>query len=417
MRKNGKNNRNTRTDADVIEAEIIEKDTPVDKSAENSASAKDRDTKKNKPEVKNSEPNSASTDSQNKKQTKQSASWTGRIAILLALIAIIGVGYIYWLQLESKNSAAATQAQTSSELNNKLQASKQQQSSQFSNLTKQLQALESKADTDAANIEELQTRLTRSIQQITATQQNTRKDWIIAEAEYLFRLANQRVLMEQTPQGALRLLRSADKILKETDDVTIYAVRKALAADIAALEAVPELDTEGLFLRLGALNLQVSQLKLIPLTEQHKLPEIVADVSNETFTETWTDNLKKAWATIADKFNQLVVIQDRDAPVEPLLSPQQNYYLQQNLHLMLEQAQLSLLQRKSSTYENSLTKAEGWIATYFESDDSTTKALIRSLQELKQINVSPVLPDISGSLNALKKYLQDMRKLKEQEAA
>lgn len=417
MRKNGKNNRNTRTDANVIEGEIIEKDTPVEKPAENSASAKDSDTKENKPDVKKSAQNSANTDSPNEKPTKQSAGWAGKIALLLALLAIIGVGYLYWLQLESKNSVAATQAQASSELDDKLQTSKQQQNSQLSNLKNQLQALESKANADAANIEELQTRLTRSIQQITATQQNTRKDWILAEAEYLLRLANQRVLMEQTPQGALKLLRSADKILKETDDVTIYAVRKALAADVAALEAVPELDTEGLFLRIGALNAQVSQLKLIPLTEQHKLPEIVADVSNETFTETWTDNLKKAWATIADKFNQLVVIQDRDAPVEPLLSPQQNYYLQQNLHLMLEQAQLSLLQRKTSTYENSLTKAEDWIATYFESGDSTTKALVRSLQELKQINVSPVLPDISGSLNALKKYLQDMRKLKEQEAA
>ena len=417
MRKNGKNNRNNKADADVIEGEIIEKDTPVDKSADTAASSQESDKKAAGSDVKKSEDTSGNTDTPKDKPAKQGSGAAGKLALLLAVIAIIGVGYLYWLQLESKDSIATSQAEASSALDGKLQASQQQQSAKVSNLGQQIQALESKAKADAANIEELQTRLTRSIQQITATQQNTRKDWIIAEAEYLLRLANQRVLMEQTPQGALKLLRSADKILKETDDVTIYAVRKALAADIAALEAVPELDTEGLFLRLGALNEQVNKLKLIPLTEQHKLPEIVSEVSNETFTETWTANLQKAWAKIADKFNQLVVIQDRDAPVEPLLSPQQNFYLQQNLHLMLEQAQLSLLQRRSGTYENSLSKAEGWVGTYFEASDSTTQALIRSLQELKQVNVAPVLPDISGSLNALKKYLQEMRKLKEQEAA
>ncbi|MBN3564634.1 uroporphyrinogen-III C-methyltransferase [Aliamphritea spongicola] len=417
MRKNGKNNRNNKADADVIEGEIIEKDTPVDKSADTSASSQESDKKEAVTDVKKSEDTSDNAGNSDNKPAKQSSGAAGKLALLLAIIAVIGVGYLYWLQLESKNSIATSQAEASSALDGKLQASQQQQNAKVSNLGQQIQALESKAKADAANIDELQARLTRSIQQITATQQNTRKDWIIAEAEYLLRLANQRVLMEQTPQGALKLLRSADKILKETDDVTIYAVRKALASDIAALEAVPELDTEGLFLRLGALNEQVNNLKLIPLTEQHKLPEIVSEVSDETFTETWTANLQKAWAKIADKFNQLVVIQDRDAPVEPLLSPQQNFYLQQNLHLMLEQAQLSLLQRRSGTYENSLSKAEGWVGTYFEASDSTTQALIRSLQELKQVNVAPVLPDISGSLNALKKYLQEMRKLKEQEAA
>lgn len=411
MRKNGKNNRNNRTDADVIEGEIIDKETP-----DTSAQKQEDNTEQEKaPAVKES--SSATPETPTEKPDKQSSGWAGKLALLLAIIAVIGVGYLYWLQLQSKTSMAAEQAQATADLDSKLQNSQQQQSTQLNTLRNQIQTLEAKAKTDAANIDELQNRLTRSIQQITATQQNTRKDWIIAEAEYLLRLANQRVLMEQTPQGALKLLQSADKILKETDDVTIYAVRKAVAADIVALEAVPELDTEGLFLRLGALNQQVDQLKLIPLTEQHKLPEIVADVSNESFTETWADNMKKAWAKVSDKVSQLIIIQDRDAPVEPLLSPEQNYYLQQNLHLMLEQAQISLLQRKNASYLNSLNKAENWISTYFEASDSTTKALLKSIDELKQVNVAPELPDISGSLNALKKYLQEMRKLKEQGAA
>lgn len=413
MRKNGKNNRNNRKDAEIIEGEIVEKDNgPVEQ-------AEEKDTAKSATDKQPAEqPAPAENKAENQsKADKQPSGLPGKVALLLALIAVAGVGYLYWLQLQSGQTIINSQQQISADVEAQLQNSQQQLNGQISDLNNQISQLKSKANADAANIEELQNRLTRSIQQITATQQNTRKDWIIAEAEYLLRLANQRVLMEQTPQGALKLLRSADKILKETDDVTIYAVRKALAEDIAALEAVPELDTEGQFLRISALNGQVDNLKLIPLSEQHKLPEIVADVSNESFTATWSENLQQAWAKIADKFNQLIVIQDRDAPVEPLLSPQQNYYLKQNLHLMLEQAQLSLLQRQQGTYLNSLDKAENWIGTYFEASDSTTKALLKSIAELKQVEVAPQLPDISGSLTTLKKYLQEMRKLKEQEAA
>ena len=414
MRKNGKNNRNNRKDAEVIEGEIVDKDnSPVEQAEEKDSTKPAVDTSSSAEQKKSAENKTKSQPEQN----KQTSSLPGKVALLLALLAVADVGYLYWLQLQTGQTLVSNQQQINADVEAQLQNSQQQLNGQISGLNSQINQLQSKASADAANIEELQNRLTRSIQQITATQQNTRKDWIIAEAEYLLRLANQRVLMEQTPQGALKLLRSADKILKETDDVTIYAVRKALAVDIAALEAVPELDTEGQFLRISALNGQVDNLKLIPLTEQHKLPEIVADVSNESFTATWSENLQQAWSKIADKFNQLIVIQDRDAPVEPLLSPQQNYYLKQNLHLMLEQAQLSLLQRQQGTYLNSLDKAENWISTYFEASDSTTKALLKSIAELKQVEVAPQLPDISGSLTTLKQYLQDMRKLKEQEAA
>ena len=84
---------------------------------------------------------------------------------------------------------------------------------------------------------------------------------------------------------------------------------------------------------------------------------------------------------------------------------------------MLEEAQLALLQRKQGSYTGSLEKAEGWIGTYFEAKDATTQALLRGIGELKQINVNPEMPDISGSLNTHKDYLQRMTKLKEEGAA
>nr|WP_320136280.1 uroporphyrinogen-III C-methyltransferase [uncultured Amphritea sp.] len=418
MKKSGNNNPATSDKPEeVLEGELIEKDSaPADKpdTSKKKASTKPSEDKPSKASDKtadNNQPKASPPEKETPKKAK--ASWAGRIALLLALLAIAGVAYLYWLQLQSGDQLQQSQQNTTSELNGALTKSQQQFEQQISALSQKLSALENKASQDQSNVNELQKRLTQSIQQVTAAQNNNREDWLLAEVEYLLRLANQRVLMEQTPRGALQLLRSADKILSETDDVTIYEIRKAVAADIAALEAVPELDTEGVFLRLGALSTQVDQLQVIPLTEQHKLPDLLDQMNSEEFASSWSSDIKEAWATLSDKASQLIVIQDRSEPVEPLLSPQQSYYLQQNLHLMLEQAQLSLLQRKPKSYLNSLTKAQQWVGTYFEQNDSNTQALLKALKELEQVDVAPQMPNISGSLAALKNYVKAMRKLKE----
>ncbi len=346
---------------------------------------------------------------------KPGKTWPGLVALVLSLIALLIIGYIGWQgwQWQQQNTQLLQQ------LDEQVQSdeAETQFSQELDALQQQMASLKSQAETDKGDIDVLQQRLTQSIQQVMSRQQSDRKDWLLAEVEYLLRLANQRVLMEQTTDGALKLLKSADLILKETDDVSIYEVRKALAADIAALESVPRIDTEGAFLKLGALNTQIDQLSLVPVTNKHELPALLEQITPQSVSDSWTQGLKTSWSGAVSKLEQLVVVQHRDEPVEPLLAPEQHFFLQQNLHLMLEQAQLALLQRKQNAYDSALGKAENWIDTYFDPQDATTNALLRGIADLRQLQVAPEVPDISGSLNSLKEYLQQMTKLKQEGAA
>ena len=350
-------------------------------------------------------------------QEKKVATWPGKLALLLSLLALAAAGYLYWLSLQQGNSVTQSNEKLEAQVTSSINSAKSSLDKSIADMNQQLGQLQAQSSQEQQNIDKLQDRLTKSIQQVTANQNTSRKDWLLAEVEYLLRLANQRVLMENTKDGALALLKSADKILKETDDVSIYEVRKALAEDIAALEAVPTLDTEGVFLKLGALNGQVQNLRLIPISEQHKLPELIEEVAPEVVSESWTNDLKASWSKAADKLGSLVVIRHRDEPIEPLLSPEQTYYLQQNLHLMLEQAQLALLQRKQASYDASLNKAHSWISTYFEQQDAATQSLLNGISDLKAVKVTTQMPDISSSLRALKSYITHMTKLKEQGAS
>ncbi len=351
------------------------------------------------------------------KTAKKAARWPAFTALLLSIIALVLILYLGWQGWQWQQGNAQALQQINQQAENAQADSQAQLTQELDSLQQQMAALKAQAQTDKSGIDTLQERLTQSIQQVMSREQSSRKDWLLAEVEYLLRLANQRVLMEQTADGALKLLKSADLILKETDDVSIYEVRKALAADIAALESVPRLDTEGAFLQLGALNTQVDRLSLLPITNKRELPALLEQITPDSVSESWTQGLKASWDGALKKFEQLIVIQHRDEPVEPLLSPEQHFFLQQNLHLMLEQAQLALLQRKQNAYDSALGKAENWIDTYFDPQDATTNALLRGIAELRQLQVAPEVPDISGSLNTLKAYLQQMTKLKQEGAA
>ncbi len=391
------------TQAKAAESAQPKTETPKKEPAEQSPSKVD------KPNASKSEPKAQTANT-----LRQGATWPGKLALALSLVALGGSGYLFWEGWQLKQSSGQQQTQISQQVETALANGRADTAETLASVSQQLGQLQAQAEADKANIDQLQDRLTRSIQQVTATAEVSRKDWLLAEVEYLLRLANQRVLMEQTANGALNLLKSADQILRETDDVTLYDVRKALAEDVAALEAVPVLDSEGMFLKLSALNRQVDSLRVTPITDKRKLPSLLEEITPESVEESWGQGIKASWNKAVDKFEQLVVIQHHDEPVKPLMSPEQTFFLQQNLHLMLEQAQMALLQRKQQAYDASLEKAHNWIATHFDAKDANTQALLRGLEELQGINIAPELPDISGSLTTLKAYLQQMQKLREE---
>jgi uroporphyrin-3 C-methyltransferase len=89
----------------------------------------------------------------------------------------------------------------------------------------------------ARSLEEQMAAVRTELARFSATD---RDSWLLAEAEYLLRLANQRLIMAGDTESAQALLGSADSVLRELDDVSLHQVRAAVASDIAAVRAVPE---------------------------------------------------------------------------------------------------------------------------------------------------------------------------------
>ena len=115
-------------------------------------------------------------------------------------------------------------------------------------LQQQQRATQMQQDTLAATVEqqlaeqqdevqnamnEMAQRVDNTAARVLALSSVNRDDWKIAEAEYLLRLANQRVLLERNSGNAVALAQNVDEILRDLNDPDLFPVRKALAREMS----------------------------------------------------------------------------------------------------------------------------------------------------------------------------------------
>ena len=234
-----------------------------------------------------------------------------------------------------------------------------------------------------------------------------RDEWKLQEAQYLLRLADQRILLEKDSQNALALALSADDVLREIDQADLMGVRKLLAEEISVLKLVGVIDREGIYLRLSAVSNQIDAIPFItPLGAQESLLEEEIVPENETFKQKMT----RYFYGVLHKLGSYVRVRDHGKTINAVLPPSEQKYLQQNLHLMLEQAQVALLRNEEGIYQESLVKAQNWINQYYSLNEKAT-AVLEELQALQQEEVAPDLTNFSNSSAALAEYIAKREKM------
>lgn len=240
--------------------------------------------------------------------------------------------------------------------------------------------------------------LDQVLTELSREQETDERDWLHAEAAYLLRLANQRLQLERDVTGAAALLRTADDRLREADNPALVPIRREIASELAALDAVPRVDRTGLWL---SLNAQQQQISSQPLSQE--IEEItVRSGMEEAPTGNWQNQLSR----FGQELKELVTIRHHDAELEALITPEQESYLRQSVRLVLEQSQLALLKEEQGLYEASLDKALTLINGYYDTSASGVQSVVEHLAELKAQAIRPELPDISGSQQALATFIE-----------
>lgn len=260
-------------------------------------------------------------------------------------------------------------------------------------LAAQIAALEESLREQRARLAEQQARLAEQQRRLGELSAEDKRAWQLAEVRYLLRLANQRLIMTGDTLSAEALLRSADNTLRELGDADLHPLRAAVAADLAAVRAVPALDIQGLYLRMEALMSQVDALVLFELPER--------PASEPPSAEDWKARLAQGYAAAVAKLSEYIVVSRRDVPIEALMDPQYEGLVRQNMRMLLEQAQGAMLSSDELLYRKSLERAEGWVTQFFKEDERSARAMAEELRRLRDERVAVSLPDLSASLAAL----------------
>ena len=258
--------------------------------------------------------------------------------------------------------------------------------------------------------------LTQMLDGLAVPEPAAEREWRLAEVEYLLRVANHRVLMERDTRTALDLLKAADDLLAGLEDYAMHGVRATLADEILSLEQASIVDVSEIYLHLDAVKRQLGALTLaVPqytLGERGDEPPaaapsqaaatVAATQDEDTMGVTDTGGEESAFlAALVTEFGKLVRFRRIDTDFKPPPVPAEAAYLEINLRLILEQAQLAALKYDQALYASSLDAALEWASAYLDGQNPRVLEMVGTLAELRSQNLETPLPDISGSLNEL----------------
>lgn len=229
-------------------------------------------------------------------------------------------------------------------------------------------------------------------------------DWKLLEAEYLLGMASQKLLLEADSSSAIALLENADASLLASGSNTVHAVRQAISAELIQLRNIDVIDRQGLYIRIGNLAMQLSNVELLDSVRQNFENYRSRDSEPvEIDASTSGNNATKGWLDASLEFLGSVFIWRKweESPTAMLAAGTENT-IKQNLLLMFEQAQLALLMRDSELYRQSLGKSREWIRSYVATDTVAGQAVLDDLLELEAIDIDPLLPPLSQSLELIR---------------
>jgi uroporphyrin-3 C-methyltransferase len=223
----------------------------------------------------------------------------------------------------------------------------------------------------------------------------SRDENALADVEQLLLIAAQQLQLSANVKAALIAVQNADARLQRMGRSSFNGLRLIINQDMEKLRALPDLDVAGLNAQIGNLMLAVDSL---PLGYQQRVTSPVAIPSKEETA--WQKLVREIW----QEAKQLVRIQDTGKAEIPLLPPNQEFFLRENLKLHLMAARLALLSHDEASFRQEFVSMQDWVQRYFDANSAEGAHMLGALQKFTKLGINVDLPDISASLQAVRNY-------------
>ncbi len=343
-------------------------------------------------------------------QPSRSRAWIGYLMLFMVLALVIG-GYFFISQIRSAQEGLGGQLSKGDQRLLDMTRQITDLQSELATLHSQFATLQAQISTEDTKFErqigeqstEINDKLNatkgeleKSIQRIQRQLGKTRGDLMIADAEYLLSIANQKLHLVGDVKSALAALEAADQRLRDSGDPAVFKAREALAKEIHLLNNIEAPDVVGISSKIMALEAKVKDIpSFLPHAGQKSTPPPEQGKSEES-------------GGVLENLKDLVTVRRTDRPVGAILLPEEVEALHQVLLLKLEMARLALLRSDEALFKTSLQSAHDWLMEHFDHDASVTQAVASELSALMNSPIRIQFPDISESLT----LLQNIEKLR-----
>lgn len=318
-------------------------------------------------------------------------------AIAIAIAIAAGIG-LYGLNKQQATRQNATTSELASQVA-ALQKAQENQKSELEGVIKQqadqLNEAKHQQETLAKQLDELQ-------QKVAVISGSDAKTWLLAQADFLVKLAGRKLWSDQDVTTAAALLKSADASLADMNDPSLIGARRAITDDIATLSAVSQVDYDGMILKVNQLANQIDNLRLADNNDDDSPMDADSDELSSSISE-WRVNLQKSWQNFMDSF---ITVRRRDETAVLLLAPNQDIYLRENIRSRLLVAAQAVPRHQEETWKQSLDNVSTWVRAYYDTDDATTKAFLDEVDKLSQQSITMTVPETLQSQALLEKLMQ-----------
>lgn len=319
----------------------------------------------------------------------------------VAVVALAASGLL-WQKLSTIQETLARQSQDASAQAIEARTIARQAQEQVTEASARLTVQETRVSEVAlqrSQLEELMQSLSRS-----------RDENLVVDIESGLRLAQQQAQLTGSLEPLIAALKSAQQRIERAAQPRLAPVQRAITRDLERIASASVADTAGLLGRLDDLVRQVDDLPLQNAVAQAAAtrrmnargampPSSEAPApADQTW---WQALLQRSWEVVRDEARDLVRVSRIDQPEAILVSPDQAFFLRENLKLKLLNARLGLLARQSESARADLAAASAALNKYFDPASRRTQSAATVLQQAQAHMKTAEQPRLDETLSAL----------------
>ncbi|MEJ6024091.1 uroporphyrinogen-III C-methyltransferase [Ramlibacter sp. PS4R-6] len=307
--------------------------------------------------------------------------------IIVAGLALLASGLL-WQRLSNIQEQLARQSQESG--NTSVEA--RTLAKQAQELARETAARQAVLDTRLAEVA-----LQRSqVEELVQSLSRSRDENMLVDIESGLRLAQQQAQLTGSVEPLLAAMRGADQRLERSGQPRLARVRSAVLRDIDRIKGATVADVPSLLARLDEITRQVDELPLANATAA--APAASARRKEAPTKLPWWE---QALADIREEARGLVRVSRIDEPEAVLLSPDQGFFVRENVKLKLLNARLEVLSRQMEAARADVTSAGAALRKYFDANSRKTQGTVQQLQQVQSQLRAVEVPRIDETLAVL----------------